>query len=245
MHAEVLIYCWFWLFVCHVLARDYPQLQFYLFLLLVLLLLCHILCFSPLFLHGTPFVQTLFFTTQHNKSTVRCHHISTSHHRCARRIRSFLLPYQRSQWAGWAAASGQIASRMVAPEVEEEKEEAGQGAWWCLAWADIPYPSGRSPWTSGTVRGQKQGGGCCRPSVPPPLGRTRPRRAPTASRSTSQRPRLDSERPLPHFPSLTISVFLWARFWIFCGSLLFVLSPPFSISITSLTTTANFTSLAH
>lgn len=203
MHAEVLIYCWFWSFVCPVSARD-----------------CCSFCsslshplFLPTFFAWDPFsYKPFFFTTRHDKSTVRLHHISTSHHPCARRIRSFLLPYQRSQRAGWAAASGQIASRTVAPEVEEEKEEAGRGAWWCLVWVDIPYPSGRSPWTSGTVRGQKQGGGCCRPSVPPPLGRTRPRRAPTASRSTSQRPRLDSERPPPHFPPLTISVFLWARF---------------------------------
>lgn len=88
------------------------------------------------------------------------------------------------------AASGPIASRMGAPGVEE----VGLGAWWCLAWVDIPYPSGRSPWTSGTVRGQKQGGGCCRPSVLPPSGRTRPQKVQTASRSTSPKPRLDSER---------------------------------------------------
>lgn len=87
------------------------------------------------------------------------------------------------------AASGLIASGMEAPEVEE----VGREAWWCLAWVDIPYPSGRSPWTLGTVRGQKRGGGCCRPSVLPPSGRTRPRRAQTASRSTFPKPRLDSE----------------------------------------------------
>lgn len=85
------------------------------------------------------------------------------------------------------AAYGPIASGMWGPEV-------GQGAWWCLVWVDIPYPSGRSPWTSGTVRGQKRGGGCCRPSVLPPSGRTRPRRVPTASRSTFPKPRLDSEQ---------------------------------------------------
>lgn len=100
---------------------------------------------------------------------------------------------------------------MWAPEVEGE-EEGVQGAWWCLVWVDTPYPSGRSPWTSGTVRGQKRGGGCCRPRGPPPSGRTQPQRAPTASRSTSPRPRLDFERktvgspcPPPHPPSPTLT----------------------------------------
>lgn len=200
------------------------------------------------FLSYKPYIIFFFPTTLHNKSTGHFHLISTSHHCWARRIKSSLLLYQRNQQAGWVAASGLIVEGTGAPEVEE----VGRGAWWCLARADIPYPSGRSPWTSGTVRGQKQGGGCCRPSVPPPSGRTRPQRAQTASRSTSQKPKLDSEhkmRCLPLTSSLTftslkltptpISVFLWAQFWIFWKSLLFILYPPFSISITSPTTTTN------
>lgn len=78
--------------------------------------------------------------------------------------------------------------------------EAARGRWRCPALVDIPYPSGRSPWTSGTVRGQRQGGGCSRQSVPPLSGRTRPRRALTASRSTSQKPKLDSEHTIEGFP---------------------------------------------
>lgn len=92
------------------------------------------------------------------------------------------------------AASGLIALGMWALEV-------GRGAWWYLAWVDTPYPSGRNPWTSGTVRGQKRGGGCCRPREPLPSGRTRPRRAPTASRSTSPKRRLDSEHRTVVCPS--------------------------------------------
>lgn len=107
----------------------------------------------------------------------------------------------------------------------EVEEEVGQGAWWCLASVGTPCPSGRSQWTSGTVRGQKRGGGCCRPGALPPSGRIRQQRAPTVSRSTSPKPRLDSEHRAEVFPShlLThphplqswpISVCLRAQFWI-------------------------------
>lgn len=135
-----------------------------------------------------------FRTTQHNDSTVRLHLVSTCHCCLVRRIRSFPLLYQRSQQAGSVAASGLIISGMWVVEV-------GQGAWWCLVWVDIPYPSGRSRWTSGTVREQRRGGGCCRPSALPRSGRTQPQRALTASRSTFLKPRLDSESRLTHpFP---------------------------------------------
>lgn len=108
----------------------------------------------------------------------------------------------------------------------------GQGAWWCLVWVDILYPSGRNRWTSGTVRGQRRGGGCCRPSVPPRSGRTRPQRAPTASRSTFLKPRLDSEtrteaspshlftHPHPRQSDLCTSPFLSPVFGVVCRSLL-------------------------
>lgn len=137
------------------------------------------------FLHGIPY-KNFFLTTQHNKSTVCLHLIYTSHHHRARRIRSFLLPYQRSQQEGWVAASGPTVSQMEAPEV-------CQGDWWCLVLVDTPYPWGRSPWTSATGRGQKREGGCYRPREPLPSGRTQPQRAQTALRSTSLKPRLDSE----------------------------------------------------
>lgn len=198
----------FWFFVCHnVSAHDSSWLGFYLFCWWFCSLVYHL--FVPpnifTFLHGIPFVKpykTIVFTTRHDKSTVRFHLISSFHHCRARRIRSFLLLCQRSQQAGWVAAFGPIAAGMGVLEVEE----VGWGAWWCLVWVDIPYPSGRSPWTSGTVRGQKQEGGCCKPSVLPPSGRTRPQRVLTASRSTSQKPRLDFEHwgvshPPPHLLS--------------------------------------------
>lgn len=79
---------------------------------------------------------------------------------------------------------------------------------------DIPYPSGRSPLTSGTGRGQRQGAGCCRQSVPHLSGRTRQRRAPTVLRSTSQRRKLDFEHTCKGFsthllnPNHTKSKFL-------------------------------------
>lgn len=119
------------------------------------------------------------------KPTNHLHTLST----LPRRIKSFLLLYQRNQRAGLPAASGPTVQGTRPPEVAE-LDPVG---WPCLALADIPYPSGRSPSTSGTVRGQRPGGGCCRQSVPPLSGRTRPRRVPTASRSTSQKRKLDSE----------------------------------------------------
>lgn len=232
----------FWLLVSKCFrSMIFPSLNFSFYVALWFV----IFFLSPKYLHffllGIPFFllpcKTIFSTTQHYKSTVRFHCISTSHHCWVRRIRSFLLPYQRSQQAGWVAASVLIvAAGMVAPEW-------GQGAWWCLAWVDTPCPWRRSPWTSGTVRGQKRGEGCCRPSGLHPSGRTRPQRAPTASRSTSQKLRLDSEHKdevsptrlltYPH-PSqadlhITVSVFLWAQFWICGRSSLFILCPPFSI----------------
>lgn len=187
-------FCRFWLFVClNIPVRDSYSLELYHFCWWFCSLVCHPPCFSQYFLFfawdSFRTNHTHFFFSTTNKSTGHFHLISTSHHCWARRIKSSLLLYQRNQQAGWVAASGLIVEGTGAPEVEE----VGRGAWWCLAWADIPYPSGRSPWTSGTVRGQKQGGGCCRPSVPPPSGRTRPQRAQTASRSTSQKPKLDSE----------------------------------------------------
>lgn len=166
-----------------------------------------------------------------------------------RRIKSFLLLYQRNQQAGWLAAFGLKVEGMGVPEV-------GQGAWWYLAWVDIPYRSGRSPWTLGTVRGQKHGGGCCRPSVPPPLGRTRPQRVPTASRSTSQKPKLDSEHmnevspthlltylhPFEVDPFINLSISL-NLVLILCTSLLFILYPP--LQHLHHFTNYKLTSLAH
>lgn len=114
--------------------------------------------------------------------------VSTSHCQPSRKIRSFLPHYQRSQQVAWAAASEPTVWGTGAQEVVV--------AWWCREWEGTPYPSGRNRWTLGTVRGWRRGGGCCRPSAPPPSGRTQPRRAPTASRSTSPKPRLDFERTL-------------------------------------------------
>lgn len=146
-------------------------------------------------------------------------------HFWVRRTKSFLLLYQRSQQAGWVAVSGLIAQATGV----QEAEEVGRGASWCLASVDTPCPSGRSPWISGTVRGQKQGGDCCRPSALPPSGRTRLQRVPTASRSTSQKPKLDSEHNTdvsPAHPPTPVPVFLWASIGMFCGVLVFILHPP-------------------
>lgn len=242
MHAETFFYsfCWFWLFVCcNIPINDSYWLELYHFCWWFCSLVRHSSCFSQYFLFFCMgfllYKHTIFFfTNRHNKSTVHFHLISSSHHCRVRMIRNFLLLYQRNQQAGWVAASGPIVEGKGAPEVEE----VGRGAWWCPAWVDIPYPSGRSPWTLGTVRGRKQGGDYCRPSVPPPSGRTRPQKAPTALRSTSQKPKPDSEHktevspthlltylhPCQADPPTPISVFLWGQFWIFCGSL-FILYP--------------------
>lgn len=143
-----------------------------------------------------------------------------SHHQRVRRIRNFLHPYQRSQRAGWAAAFGPIAWETGFPGMQE----VARGGWWCPASEGTPSPSGRNPWTSETVRGQRREGGCCRPSVLPPSGRIRPQRAPTVSRSTSPKPRHDSE----HATSLLL--FTAVMFWIFFEPLLFICyntPPPF------------------